>query len=116
MPLELHRIVRAEDFHFAAVLVPQFAQPVLVPAPCLAVLVHHELVEAQSRRAMRRFEIHFAAVKVRIARLQQPAAAGVDRNAGVTERVPNRGMSAMPGSSSTGRTALKPNHVSPSPG
>ena len=66
---ELVRIVRAYDLHRVCRLSLELSQSSLVCNARLAVLLHHPLIEAQARRAVRPFDVHFRVIEVGVARL-----------------------------------------------
>lgn len=70
---ELGNVVRAEDIDFVAMELQEFAQTILIPKPTPAIFFHHGLIESQTRRAVGFFDIHFAFIKISVARIEQPS-------------------------------------------
>src|SRR5690606_23895720 len=92
--LELADVVRAEDFDLVTMGASELTQARLVAQPRGAVLLHHPLVDAQTRRAPRVLRVHLAMEEVRIAGAEQPSAlvpVASHGHAGVTVGVPAEG-------------------------
>src|SRR5690606_6290060 len=84
-------VVAAQDVDFRAVFAFQFAQSMLILQPGITVLFHHPLVKAQSARATRFLEIHFAVEKIGVARKECPFLGALHSDAAMSMGMANQG-------------------------
>ena len=80
--------MRGEDGHLVAVLLTKLAQAAVIVQPGALDRLHAALEPLQRRRAVRCDGVDLAVEEVRVAGIEQPAAAGVDGDPGVPARVP----------------------------
>ena len=90
---QLYSIMATKEAYVLSAIARQFAQPILVEQPSVAINLHHPLIGLHAWRASRR-GVHLMAIEVGIACVEQPTLSSLNSDScipgGMQEPPPSR--------------------------